>query len=383
MINEKIVNSAVALRKCLHRIPELAGEEVKTCAVIREMLAQIPGVEVLPPFLKTDTVAFIHGTASGKNVTLRADIDALAVPEETGVDFASEHPGKMHACGHDVHTAILYGAAQVLAARRHEFAGSIRLVFQPGEEGKAMAKDLIAAGALTAPQPDFVAALHCEPGLPVGTVGVRAGAMASSNLHFKVVFHGQGGHGSLPHLSRNPISAAVAAYTELQYVLNTRIDAMRPAVVSICTFNGGKNDNVIPDSCEFSGTMRSQDNDTAAKLKAALPEICQPVAQLHRMECEIINGSEYPATVNPASGAETAKNAAKIAGLPVVELARGAMSSEDFAYFLLNSPDGAFVRLGAGEDLPPLHNSKFLPPDEIIPAGIKYMTAVALEALKK
>lgn len=381
-INEALLAEISAFRKELHQIPETSGEEFKTCEVIRRELAKIPGVRVLPPFLQTDTVAFIDGCAPGKNVTLRADIDALAVPEETGVDFASKTPGNMHACGHDVHCAILLGAAKILAARRHEFKGSIRLVFQPGEEGTAMARDLIAAGALEGIRPDFVAALHVEPGLPVGTVGVREGCMASSCLHYKVTFTGKGGHGSMPHLSKNPILAAAAAVSELQYVVTNRIDVQKPAVMSICNILGGAMDNVIPESCEFGGTLRSLDNETAKELYLALQEICQGVAQIHRCQCEITISGDYPAVINPASGVNVALKAAAKAGLEVRMLESSAMSSEDFACFLMDAPDGVFVRLGAGENLPPLHNVKFLPPEEIFKPGIEYMVAAALTVLE-
>ncbi|MBE6364340.1 MAG: amidohydrolase [Lentisphaerae bacterium] len=381
-INEALLAEISAFRKELHQIPETSGEEFKTCEVIRRELAKIPGVRVLPPFLQTDTVAFIDGCAPGKNVTLRADIDALAVPEETGVDFASKTPGKMHACGHDVHCAILLGAAKILAAKRHEFKGSIRLVFQPGEEGTAMARDLIAAGALEGIRPDFVAALHVEPGLPVGTVGVREGCMASSCLHYKVTFTGKGGHGSMPHLSKNPILAAAAAVSELQYVVTNRIDVQKPAVMSICNILGGAMDNVIPESCEFGGTLRSLDNETAKELYQALQEICQGVAQIHRCQCEITISGDYPAVINPASGVNVALKAAAKAGLEVRMLESSAMSSEDFACFLMDAPDGVFVRLGAGENLPPLHNVKFLPPEEIFKPGIEYMVSAALTVLE-
>lgn len=373
---------AVALRRQLHRHPEPAGQEEVTCAAIRRFLAEIPGVRVLPPFLRTDTVAFLDGNAPGRNVTLRADIDALAVAEETGCGFASAVPGMMHACGHDVHTAILCGAALELSRRRGEFSGSVRLVFQPGEEIKAMAKDLIAAGALTDPAPDFVAALHVEPGLPRGVVGVRAGAMAAGCRHFTATFTGQGGHGSTPHTARNPIPAAAAAIHELQYVATQQLDVQNPAVISICNIHGGRTDNIIPEECRFSGTLRALDNTVAGELLPAVRRVCAAIAEAHRVRCRISTGSEYPAVVNSPSGVKIARAAAEAAGLPVTELSRSAMSSEDFAYFLLNAPDGVFVRLGAGEDQPPLHSSSFLPPEEIIPAGIRYLTEVALAALR-
>ena len=379
---EQIIAESVEFRKELHRIPENSGVEFKTSAAIRRELEKIPGVRVLPPFLETDVVAFIDGNAPGKNVTLRADIDALAVMEATGVDFASEHPGKMHACGHDVHSAILLGAAKVLAGKRNEFSGSVRLVFQPGEEGTAMARDLIAAGALKDVRTDFVAALHVEPGLPVGTVGLREGCMASSCLHYKVTFKGKGGHGSMPHLSRNPILAAAAAIGELQYVVTNRIDVQKPAVMSICNILGGKMDNVIPETCEFGGTLRSLDNGTAGELYQALRDICSAVASAHRVSCEFSVSGDYPAVINPASGVDTALKAISKAGLTAKILPASAMSSEDFSCFLMDAPDGVFVRLGAGEDLPPLHNDKFLPPESVFKPGIDYLVSIALTVLE-
>jgi len=379
----EIIPEISAIRKELHRCPELGGQEFRTSSIIRRELAKIPGIRVLPPFLQTDVVAFIDGAAPGKNVTLRADIDALALTEESGADFVSETSGRMHACGHDVHTAILLGTAKILAAERHNFAGSIRLVFQPGEEGLAMARDLIAAGALQDPVPDFVAALHVEPGVPIGTVALREGCMASSCLHYKAFFQGKGGHGSLPHLSRNPVTAAAAAIGELQYVVANRMNAQKPVVLSICSISGGKADNVIPEECIFGGTLRSLDNGSAKELFSAVQEVCQAVAAAHRVSCEVRTGGDYPAVVNPASGVKIALAAAEKSGLQVQMLDAPAMSSEDFSCFLLNSPDGVFVRLGAGEDLPPLHNVKFLPPESVFEPGIRYLVSTALTVLGK
>lgn len=383
-VTESLLAEVREFRKELHRIPEVAGHEFETCAAIRKKLAEIQGVRILDPFLETDTVAFIDGNGKGKNITLRADIDALALAEETGVDFVSSKPGFMHACGHDVHSAILIGAAKILAAKRHEFSGSVRLVFQPGEEGKVMARELLAAGALDAEvKTDYCAALHVEPGLPVGTIGLREGCMASSCLHFEVEYIGKGGHGSLPHLSRNPILAAAAAVNELQYVVTNRIDVQKPAVLSICKFSGGTMDNVIPERCMFLGTLRSLDNETAEQLATALKEVCEAVATVHGMRCEVTFGANYPAVINSASGVDSAVKVAEKLGLNVKMLSAPAMSSEDFSCFLLNSPDGVFIRLGAGEDLPPLHNVKFLPPETVLRPGIEYMVATALAFLKK
>ena len=381
---DNFLDDILLFRRKLHRIPEVAGKEKSTCAAIREKLSEIPGVRVLKPFLETDTVAFIDGAAPGRNVTLRADIDALPVDEKSGVEFSSGIPGMMHACGHDVHTAILAGCAKLLAAKRNEFSGSIRLVFQPGEECIAMAKDLVSAGALTKPAPDFVSALHVEPGLPLGTIGVKSGAMASACLHYRVTFCGRGGHGSAPHKSRSPIMAAVAAINELQYVVNTRIDPQRAALISVCSISGGGNsENVIPNECFFGGTLRALDNETAEDLREALYEVCNSVAAAHRLKCEVNVSGYYPAVINPESGADLAIKVAEKSKSAVKKLTESAMSSEDFSYFLMNSPDGVFVRLGIGENLPPLYNPGFIVPEEVIPLGIDYMCKIALAALNK
>lgn len=381
------INSVAAdmaeFRKILHRHPELAGKEIWTCAEIRRRLVEIPGVEVLPPFLETDTVAFIHGNAPGKNVTLRADIDALTVQEDTGCDFASEIPGLMHACGHDVHTAVLMGTARVLAAHRDEFSGSVRLIFQPGEENKAMARPLIAAGALDDPPADFVAALHCTPGLEVGKARLRVGAMMSSCTHFEVKFFGQGGHGSRPHAARNPLIAACSAVMELQSAISNRINSQRAGVLSICAIKGGELDNVIPEMCSFIGTIRALDDETASELRSALSEMCQAVATMHRCKCDVhLAEGGYPATVNSASGVELAKKVLAENGIEAVEMPESFMASEDFSYYLKKAADGVFVMMGAGVDQPALHNCRFLADEAMIAPGIAYMTGIALAALK-
>ena len=380
---QSVVMEMTEFRKILHRHPELAGNEKWTCAEIRRRLAEIPGVEVLPPFLETDTVAFIHGIAPGKNVTLRADIDALTVTEETGCDFASEIPGFMHACGHDVHTSVLMGAAKILAAKRNELSGSVRLVFQPGEENKAMARPLIAAGALDDPPADFVAALHCMPGLATGKARLRVGAMMSSCTHFEVIFYGQGGHGSRPHAARNPLIAACSAVTELQSAISNRINSQRAGVLSICALNGGNLDNVIPEQCSFIGTIRALDDETASELRVALHDMCHAVATLHRCTCDVhFAKGGYPATINSNSGVELAKQVLEKCGIAIEEMPESFMASEDFSCYLNKAADGVFIMMGAGEDQPPLHNCRFLADEKIIGHGISYMTEIALAALK-
>ena len=382
MEDKETFAACAELRHRFHMIPEIAGKEFETCALIRETLAGIPGVEVLPPFLETDTVVLIRGgRGEGKQVLLRADIDALPGQETTGCAFASRHPGMMHACGHDVHMSVLLGAVKYLAAHRQEFSGVLRCVFQPGEENKAMAKDLIGAGALGEKIPDVCAALHVMPGRPAGEISLRDGAMMASCNHFKVKIKGRGGHGSLPSGSCSPLLAAAAMVMELQTVVPNRVDPRRSGVLSICYLSSGAIDNIIPETAEFSGTMRSLDNETAVTLEKALHEICGGVASIHRVTCEIDSRQSYLATCNASAPAALFRKAIRAEGLPLYELPDPEMSSEDFSFYLEKIP-GVFFRLGAGEDAPSLHNPGFLPPDSVISSGIRAMTAFALEALK-
>ncbi|MBR2372606.1 MAG: amidohydrolase, partial [Lentisphaeria bacterium] len=372
----------IDLRKCFHRIPEIAGKEFKTCALIRETLSRIPGVEILEPFLGTDTVAVVRGgKGPGVNVLLRADIDALPGTENTGCEFASIHPGMMHACGHDVHISVLIGAVRAIAECRNDFSGTVRFVFQPGEENKAMARDLIAAGALGDPLPDVCAALHVMPGKAAGEISVRPGAMMASCNVFNVIVHGQGGHGSLPCASRSPLVAAAAMIMELQNIVANRIDPRKAAVVSVCRFESGHTDNVIPDTAEFTGTLRSLDNETAGVLEDSLHEICNALAVVYRVKCDVQSNQSYLATCNDPEVVERFCAVVKKLGIPLHILPESAMSSEDFSFYLDRIP-GVFFHLGAGVDAPSLHNSAFLPPDAVIENGIRVISAFALECLK-
>ena len=347
---------------------------------IRERLAAIPELEVLPPFLETDTVAMLRGTRPGVNVTLRADIDALTVREPEGVPWISEIPGMMHACGHDAHAAILTGVAEYLASRRDEFAGSVRFVWQPGEENKAMAKPLIAAGAIDDPAPAMVAALHVAPGLPVGTVGIRRGAVASSCCHFTIRVKGVGGHGSRPDLARNPVVAIAAIVTELQSVVGRRVSPMSSGVVSVCEIHGGTLDNVIPDEAGCTGTLRALDNETAGELEEALREVVENVARIHRVEPTLHAERRYPATVNTPAETDLAIRAMNEAGVPTVIEEESWMSSEDFSYFLGRAP-GVMLHLGNGVDSAGLHSPDIVFREEALGGGILALASIALARL--
>ena len=377
---EEILPGIIEFRHALHRIPELAGKEFETSALIRERLSGL-SVELLDPFLGTDAVALLRGgRGAGKNVTLRADIDALALSEATGVAYASEHAGRMHACGHDGHTAMVMGAAEILASRRDEFAGSVRFVFQPGEENAAMGRDLVAAGALENPTADFVTALHGMPGLPVGMLALRDGAMMGSCAHFKVMLTGQGGHSSRPHLARNPVTAAAAIVSELEGMTSRLVSAQRPAVLTICRIAGGELANVIPDTAVIEGTARSLSPESDEILERGFRETVEAVAKLRGVKAEIEYRLAYPVTLNAPGPAELARRVIREAGMAYTELPESSLGAEDFAWYCRRYPC-VYAKVGTGEECPALHNSKFDFPDAALSAGIRYLVNFALAAL--
>lgn len=369
----EILPGIIEFRHTLHRIPEMAGAEFETSRAIRERLAGLD-LEVLPPFLGTDVVAILHGRGPGRNVTLRGDIDALRLNEETGVPHASCHEGRMHACGHDGHAAMVMGAAELLASRRDSFNGSVRFVWQPGEENRAMGRDLVEAGALENPRADLVTALHGMPGLPVGVLALRDGAMMASCAHFKVTIRGRGGHSSRPHQAVDPVVAAAAVVVELQSVVSRRIDPQQAAVLSVCRIAGGELANVIPDEVVLDGTARALDMNVAAALESGLREVVDAVSRAHRTNCEIDYRLAYPVTFNAPGPTALARRVIRetVGGERFVELAESSMGAEDFAYYLQRYP-GVYVKLGTGENCPALHNSKFDFPDAALAAGIEYL----------
>lgn len=369
----EILPGIIEFRHTLHRIPEMAGAEFETSRAIRERLAGLD-LEVLPPFLGTDVVAILHGRGPGRNVTLRADIDALRLNEETGVPHASCHEGRMHACGHDGHAAMVMGAAELLASRRDSFNGSVRFVWQPGEENRAMGRDLVEAGALENPRADLVTALHGMPGLPVGVLALRDGAMMASCAHFKVTIRGRGGHSSRPHQAVDPVVAAAAVVVELQSVVSRRIDPQQAAVLSVCRIAGGELANVIPDEVVLEGTARALDMNVAAALESGLREVVDAVSRANRTSCEIDYRLAYPVTFNAPGPTALARRVIRetVGGERFVELAESSMGAEDFSWYLRRYP-GVYVKLGTGEDCPALHNSKFDFPDAALAAGIEYL----------
>ena len=367
----------------LHRIPELAGAEVRTAALLRERVSRIPAAELKAPLLGTDVVADLRGEGSGTRcVALRADIDALVITEASGCPYASERPGFMHACGHDGHSAMLLGALELLAGRRSEWGGTIRFIWQPGEENRALGRDLVAAGVLENPRCDMAASLHGLPGLPVGKFGFIDGVSEASCAHFKLIVRGRGGHSSRPQLVIDPVLAAAALIVELQQVVARRINPLRSAVLSVCRVAGGTIGNVIPDEVELEGTARALDAESAAIVETAVREVASGVAAAHGCRCEVEYRSSYPVCINAPEAAALARRVTAETFGPeaVVERAEPSMGADDFAYYAQQCP-AVYVKLGLG-DISGLHTSRFDFPDAALEYGIRFLTAFALAALK-
>lgn len=379
----KVLPEVVALRQELHRFPELALQEICTAARIRKALGET-ALALSPPFLETDVVGLLTGVAPGPNVTLRADIDALPLDELTDLPYRSEHAGCMHACGHDGHTAMLVGAARVLSELRDRFAGSVRFVFQPGEEVVAAGRDLVEAGCLENPPPDMLLALHARDELPVGTFSSRPGAFMAAAEMFKIRIRGRGAHGSRPEQAIDPILTAARIVEALEALPARQTDPHEPVVVSVCRIEGGRNANVIPDSAEIEGTTRYLNPALGEALPALIERTVQGLCAAAGAQYDMDYRPSYAPTVNDAETVSLGERVARRELGPGAwkTAPRPSLGAEDFAFYLQRYP-GALFWIGMGTDAVPLHNPRFDFNDKALAAGIRFLVATALERLNK
>ncbi|MBO5762476.1 MAG: amidohydrolase [Lentisphaeria bacterium] len=364
---QALLPEVMELRHTFHRIPEIAGQELKTADRIRQELAKLP-VKILPPFLGTDTVALLETGRPGPHIALRADIDGLPITEETGLEYASQHPGFGHCCGHDGHIAMLLGAAKILCAMKDQLCGTIRFIFQPGEEVQAMGRHLVAAGALGEPPAELAAAIHGWPGIELGKITSCAGAIMAASGHFHVRISGRGGHSSEPQNAIDPIYVASQVISALQAIVSRNTDPRETAVVSVCYIHAGKSDNVIPAEVEFGGTTRALSPEIAAGLEDRMRQIIGGVCAAHGASYQMDYAARYQVSVNDPDAVQMAKDAA---GENFEWLEKPIMASEDFAFYLEKVP-GVLAFLGVGMDAPKLHCSNYNFNDAALGAGIEY-----------
>ncbi|MFD5072448.1 M20 family metallopeptidase [Streptomyces sp. NPDC087866] len=345
-----IEDSLVRLRHALHRQPELGLDLPQTQRTVLDALAGLP-LEITTGQKLSSVTAVLRGGLPGPAVLLRGDMDALPVQEDSAVPYASEVPGRMHACGHDVHTAGLVGAARLLSARREELAGDVVFMFQPGEEGMDGARLMIDEGVLEAAGSRVVAAyaLHVTSAvLPAGTAAVRPGPVLAASDDVTVRVTGAGGHGSSPHLAQDPVPAVCEMVTALQTMVTRTVDIFDPAVITVGSLHAGSAGNVIPGTAEFTATIRSFSEETRARVRAGVGRTVRGIAAAHGLGVDVDQRDGYPVTVNDADEAAFALRTARelLGTTQVFEAPRPMAGSEDFSYVLREVP-GAFLGLGA------------------------------------
>ena len=359
-----------------HRHPELSYEEVETTKRLREDLAAV-GIEVLDLPLKTGLVAKV-GTGEAPFIALRCDIDGLPIQEEAGLAYASEHAGRMHACGHDFHISAVLGSAYLLKAKERELRGTVYLIFQPAEEAPGGARKVMETGVLKDVQAIF--GLHTSPLYDVGTLGIRSGAVTASVDKFTVTFHGKGTHAAHPERGIDPIVMAASFVTAAQSIVSRNIDPAHPGLVSITHIESGNTWNVIPESSWLEGTVRCLTAEDRKLIKKRIYELAEGQAASFGGHAELTWYAGPPATDNTPDWTDFAIEVAKEAGLNVVP-APVNLAGEDFAYYQEEIP-GVFVLVGTGKS-PANHNPKFhVDPAALGPAA-RYMARLAVEAFAR
>ncbi|WP_424984885.1 amidohydrolase [Microbulbifer sp. S227A] len=365
-------------RRDLHRHPEFGFRETRTAAFVADTLRDM-GLEVAEGIGGTGVVGTLRRGQSNRAIALRADMDALRITEASGVDWASRSDGLMHACGHDGHTAMLLGAAQMLAGQGG-FDGTVRFLFQPAEEWGRGAQAMLDDGLIGRFPFDEVYGLHNMPGLPVGHVRSRAGAMMSAEDIFEIHLRGQGGHASQPHLLREVMQPACALVQDLQTIVARRLDPARTAVLSVTELVADGTRNVLPGDARILGDVRSFAPAVSEKIEAEMRRIAAGRAAQHGLDCNVSYTREFVPLINDAALTRAATGAARAVSQEVSELAAPLTASEDFARFLAHVP-GCFLLIGAGEESPPLHSLAYDFNDESLLHGARLHVAIVHDRL--
>ena len=373
----------VGWRRERHQLPELGFEEQRTAEFIEARLREL-GIEPWTGVAVTGLVGILRAAdPRGKAVLLRADMDALPIQEVEGREYGSQVPGKMHACGHDGHMAMLLGAATLLAARRAELTRDVIFCFQPGEEGHGGALKMIEEGLLERTDPGSAFALHLWSPFEAGTAHVRVGPTMAAQDEFKARVVGRGGHGALPHTTRDPIVAAAQAVSALQAVVSRAVDPVEPAVVTVGSLHAGSAPNVIPDFAELTGTLRSFSPEVRELLRERVPQTIGDAVRAGGCELEFELEPGYPAVVNDASAVAAARLAAgEVFGAGQVHEPSPLAAAEDFAYFLERVP-GAFILVGAGNSergiTAPHHSPRFDIDESVLTLGAELLARLAIQ----
>jgi amidohydrolase len=363
-----------AWRRDIHEHPELLYDVHRTAAFVADRLREFGCDEVATGLGKTGVVGVIKGRKPGggdvKVIGLRADMDALPIEEATNLPYASKTPGKMHACGHDGHTAMLLGAARYLAETRN-FAGNAVVIFQPAEEGGAGAKAMIKDGLMDRFGIEQVYGMHNGPGIPVGSFAIRQGPIMAATANVDIRIEGHGGHAARPHKCIDSVLVGVQLINALQQIVSRNVDPLEAAVISICEFHAGNARNVIPQTAELRGTVRTLTREVKDLIEKRVHEVCAGVAQMTGAKIDLTYEHGYPVTVNHAAQTDFATRIAReVAGEANVHEMAPMMGAEDFS-FMLEARPGAFIFCGNG-DSAGLHHPAYNFNDEAIVHGASY-----------
>lgn len=380
---QKVTALAVGFRRYLHKHPELSMQEYGTQGFITEILDEY---KITYRLYDTGVIAKIG--AGERCVALRADMDALKVKEDTGSAFSSVYEGTMHACGHDMHMAMLLGAAIVLKGKEGELGGTVKLLFQPGEEKRPGGARLLLPHVLEEPRPQVIMGQHVFPDLPVGSIGIRPGAFfaSSDNIIFSV--EGRGTHAAMPHLGSDPILAVADLIQYYQTIITKLRNPLTPAVLSITSVHGGTANNVIPDRVDVLGTVRTHDNELRHRIFEVIEANSPAICGLYG--CKFVPDMPWnglPVLMNDAAFTRRVmRNASELLGEGRVILSEPLTLGEDFAIYLQELP-GVFWTLGVrppeAEEMPPLHNPGMLPDERAIPVGIEMLVKNCIDFLER
>ncbi len=383
---KSVHQEVVRWRQDLHRIPEIGFDLEQTSAYVQARLAEMNIFYTTAA--KTGVIGLIEGGSPGPTLALRADMDALPIKEETGLPFASENEN-MHACGHDAHTAMLLGTAKILSAISKNLKGSVKLLFQPGEEGHGGAKKMIADGCLENPQVDAVVGLHVGqifPEVGTGQIGICEGPILAAATAFEVEIKGKSTHGALPHLGVDAITVSAEIITSLQKIVSREIDPLGAAVLTVGKIKGGEAINIVTPRVKFGGDFRTLSENDRSYITARLEEICTSLSRAHRAEAKVKILGGYPSTVNDPTIVDKVTGAAEeIIGLDnIIKIKKPNMGTEDMSLYLEKVP-GAFFVLGTGNPEKgityPHHNSKFDLDEDVLWIGPALFAKIALDYL--
>lgn len=374
---ELVINT----RRDLHRIPEVGYTEEKTSAYVADYLSR-EGLEVQTGIAQFGVVGLLKTGRPGPTLLIRADMDALPLQEETGLEFASTHDGVMHACGHDAHMAMGLAAATVLNKIKDELNGAVKFVFQPAEEGPGGAEPMIKAGVMENPKVDYAIGCHVWPYIPEGTIGVRSGPFMAAMDRYDLKIIGKGGHGAMPHLCVDALEVGTQVVNALQRISSRHINPLEPVVVTVGSFHAGTAFNIIPGEAVLSGTTRTFDLDIWHSWEERLEKVIRGVCESMGAEFKFKFSKGYPPTINDDAMSDLVRRcAAEVVGSDKVVEPEKTMGGEDMSFFLQQSK-GCFFMLGAGrEGGAPVHNAKFAFNEDILALGVETHCRLALELL--